>query len=67
MQAPVEPPPCTLPFSAESDGRHYYWRGLGDRLGSNIIAVLIQALSSGASCPPLGLHPLQSGVVALLA
>ena len=28
---------------------------------------MTQELSSGASCPPLDIHPLESGVVALLA
>ena len=29
MDAPVEPPACTLAFSAEAGGLHYSWRGTG--------------------------------------
>ena len=29
MDAPVEPPACSAPFSAEAGGLHYLWRGKG--------------------------------------
>ncbi len=57
MQAPVEPPPCALPFSAEADGRHYYWRGLCHRLGSNIIAVYDSRTEQWSLLPTTGPPP----------
>ncbi len=56
MQALVEPPPCALPFSVESDGRHYYWRGLCHKLGANIIAVYDSRTEQWSLLPTTG-HP----------
>ncbi len=57
MQAPVEPPPCWLPFSTEFDGRHYYWRGFSHILGSNIIAVYDSSTELWSLLPTTGPPP----------
>ncbi len=35
----MEPPPCLYPFSAETDGLHYCWRGHGRSMRSNSLSV----------------------------
>ncbi|XP_064393408.1 uncharacterized protein LOC135340916 isoform X2 [Halichondria panicea] len=55
--SPIEPSPRYDTFSTATDGRHYYWRGLGPRRGSNIIAVYDPSTELWSLLPTTGPLP----------
>ncbi len=59
-QPPAEPPPCSSPFSAAADGRHYVFRGAGPGLGYNIVAVCDTRTEQWILFPTTG--PLPPGI-----
>ena len=39
MDAPLEPPPCSSPFTTEANGLHYVWRGYAPGEKANAIGI----------------------------
>ncbi len=54
----VEPPPCSYPFSAETDGLHYCWRGTGPNKRSKSLSVYESSTETWSIKPTTGhAHP----------
>ncbi len=57
MEAPIEPPPCSSPFSTRANGCHYYWRGAGPGQASTAIAVFCSRTEQWSLKPTTGPPP----------
>lgn len=55
VRSTAEPPPCLYPFSAETDGLHYYWRGYGRSMLSNSLCVYNCNIEQWSFNPTTGL------------